>query len=136
VNELMADRGFGDPERVFAELAGIRLSAKPLSNVLRRVAELAMDVLPDAFTGDLGRPGRTPVRDRVRAVPGCRGQRGDDHRGHRPRPALRRLRRRRTPTRGDPLPIGGLVPPAEFEHNHYRHNPTPTTAGASAPSLH
>jgi putative transposase len=30
----------------------------------------------------------------------------------------------------------GLVPPAELEDNHYRHNPTPTTVGASVPSLH
>ena len=30
----------------------------------------------------------------------------------------------------------GLVPPAEFEENHYRHNPAPTTVDASVPSLH
>ena len=29
-----------------------------------------------------------------------------------------------------------LVPPAEFEDNHYRHNPAPTTVGASVQSLH
>jgi putative transposase len=30
----------------------------------------------------------------------------------------------------------GLLPPAELEDNHYRHNPTPTTVGASVPSVH
>lgn len=30
----------------------------------------------------------------------------------------------------------GLVPPVEFEDNHYRHNPAPTTVGASLQSLH
>ena len=30
----------------------------------------------------------------------------------------------------------GLVPPAEFENHHYRHNPAPTTVDASVPSLH
>jgi len=30
----------------------------------------------------------------------------------------------------------GLVPPVEFEDNHYRHNPAPTTVGASVQSLH
>ena len=30
----------------------------------------------------------------------------------------------------------GLLPPAELEDHHYRHNPTPTTVGASVPSLH
>jgi len=30
----------------------------------------------------------------------------------------------------------GLVPPTEFEDNHYRHNTAPTTVGASVPSLH
>ena len=30
----------------------------------------------------------------------------------------------------------GLVPPAEFEDTHYRHNPAPTTVDASVPSLH
>jgi putative transposase len=30
----------------------------------------------------------------------------------------------------------GLVPPAQFEDDHYRHNPTPTTVGASVQSLH
>jgi putative transposase len=30
----------------------------------------------------------------------------------------------------------GLVPPAEYEHTHYRHNPTPTPVGASVQSLH
>jgi RNA polymerase sigma factor (sigma-70 family) len=30
----------------------------------------------------------------------------------------------------------GLVPPAEFEEAYHRHNPAPTTVGASAPSLH
>ena len=30
----------------------------------------------------------------------------------------------------------GLIPPAELEDNHYRHNPTPTTVAASVPSLH
>lgn len=30
----------------------------------------------------------------------------------------------------------GLVPPAEFEEAHYRHNPAPTTVDASVPSLH
>lgn len=29
----------------------------------------------------------------------------------------------------------GLIPPAEHEDNHYRHNPAPTTVGASVPSL-
>jgi putative transposase len=30
----------------------------------------------------------------------------------------------------------GLVPPAEHEDTYYRHNPAPTTVGASVPSLH
>jgi putative transposase len=30
----------------------------------------------------------------------------------------------------------GLVPPAEYEDNHYRHNPAPTPVGASVQSLH
>jgi len=30
----------------------------------------------------------------------------------------------------------GLVPPVEFEHDHYRHHLAPTTVGASVPSLH
>ena len=30
----------------------------------------------------------------------------------------------------------GLVPPVEFEEHHYRHNPAPTTVGASVQSLH
>jgi putative transposase len=30
----------------------------------------------------------------------------------------------------------GLVPPVEFEQHHYRHNPAPTTVGASVGSLH
>ena len=30
----------------------------------------------------------------------------------------------------------GLIPPAEFEDNHYRHNNAPTTVEASVPSLH
>jgi putative transposase len=30
----------------------------------------------------------------------------------------------------------GLVPPAEFETEHYRHNPAPATVEASVPSLH
>jgi putative transposase len=30
----------------------------------------------------------------------------------------------------------GLVPPAEHEDNHYRHNPAPTPVGASVQSLH
>ena len=30
----------------------------------------------------------------------------------------------------------GLVPPVEFEDNHYRHNPARTTVGASVQSLH
>jgi putative transposase len=30
----------------------------------------------------------------------------------------------------------GLVPPAEFEDDYYRHNTAPTTVGASVPSLH
>jgi putative transposase len=30
----------------------------------------------------------------------------------------------------------GLVPPAEHEDNHYRHNPAPTPVGASVHSLH
>jgi putative transposase len=30
----------------------------------------------------------------------------------------------------------GLVPPVEFEDSHYRHNPAPTTVGASVQSLH
>ncbi len=30
----------------------------------------------------------------------------------------------------------GLVPPAEYEDNHYRHNKTPTTVEASVQSLH
>ena len=30
----------------------------------------------------------------------------------------------------------GLVAPAAFEDNHYRHNPAPTTVGASVPRLH
>lgn len=30
----------------------------------------------------------------------------------------------------------GLVPPVEFEDNHYRHNPAPTTVGALVQSLH
>ncbi|WP_423464815.1 IS3 family transposase [Promicromonospora sp. MS192] len=30
----------------------------------------------------------------------------------------------------------GLVPPTEFEEAYYRHNPAPTTVGASVPSLH
>jgi putative transposase len=30
----------------------------------------------------------------------------------------------------------GLIPPAEHEDNHYRHNPAPTPVGASVQSLH
>jgi len=30
----------------------------------------------------------------------------------------------------------GLIPPAENEDNHYRHNTAPTTVGASVASLH
>ena len=30
----------------------------------------------------------------------------------------------------------GTIPPVESEHNHYRHNPAPTTVGASLQSLH
>ena len=30
----------------------------------------------------------------------------------------------------------GLVPPVECEEQHYRHNPAPTTVGASVQSLH
>ena len=30
----------------------------------------------------------------------------------------------------------GLIPPAELEDDHYRHNPAPTTVDASVPSLH
>ena len=30
----------------------------------------------------------------------------------------------------------GTIPPVEHEHNHYRHNPAPTTVGASLQSLH
>jgi transposase InsO family protein len=30
----------------------------------------------------------------------------------------------------------GLIPPAEYEDNHYRHNPAPTPVGASVQSLH
>jgi putative transposase len=30
----------------------------------------------------------------------------------------------------------GLIPPAEYEHNYYRHNPAPTPVGASVQSLH
>jgi putative transposase len=30
----------------------------------------------------------------------------------------------------------GLVPPAEYEDHHYRHNPAPTPVGASVQSLH
>ena len=30
----------------------------------------------------------------------------------------------------------GLIPPAEYEANHYRHNTAPTSVGASVPSLH
>jgi putative transposase len=30
----------------------------------------------------------------------------------------------------------GLIPPAEYEDNHYRHNPAPTPVGASVGSLH
>ena len=30
----------------------------------------------------------------------------------------------------------GLVPPVEFEDQHYRHNPSPTTVDASLQSLH
>jgi hypothetical protein len=30
----------------------------------------------------------------------------------------------------------GLVPPAEHEESHYRHNTAPTTVGASVASLH
>ena len=30
----------------------------------------------------------------------------------------------------------GLVPPVEFETEHYRHNPTPATADAGLQSLH
>lgn len=30
----------------------------------------------------------------------------------------------------------GLIPPAELEADHYRHNSAPTTVGASVPSLH
>jgi putative transposase len=30
----------------------------------------------------------------------------------------------------------GMVPPTEFEDNHYRHNTAPTTVGASVSSLH
>lgn len=30
----------------------------------------------------------------------------------------------------------GLVPPAEYEDTHYRHNPATTTVGASVQSLH
>jgi putative transposase len=30
----------------------------------------------------------------------------------------------------------GLIPPAENEDNHYRHNTAPTTVGASGASLH
>ena len=30
----------------------------------------------------------------------------------------------------------GLVPPVEFEDDHYRHNTTSTTVGASVQSLH
>jgi putative transposase len=30
----------------------------------------------------------------------------------------------------------GLVPPVEFEDNHYRHNPAPTNVGALVQSLH
>ena len=30
----------------------------------------------------------------------------------------------------------GLIPPAEHEDNHYRHNPAPTTVGTSVQSLH
>ena len=30
----------------------------------------------------------------------------------------------------------GLVPPVEFEDEHYRHNPAPTTVAASVQSLH
>ena len=30
----------------------------------------------------------------------------------------------------------GLIPPAELEGNHYRHNPAPTAVGAAVPSLH
>ncbi|WP_186317598.1 hypothetical protein [Curtobacterium sp. 9128] len=30
----------------------------------------------------------------------------------------------------------GMVPPVEFEHDHYRHAPAPTTVEAALPSLH
>ena len=30
----------------------------------------------------------------------------------------------------------GLIPPAEYEDNHYRHNPAPAPVGASVRSLH
>jgi putative transposase len=30
----------------------------------------------------------------------------------------------------------GLIPPAEYEDTHYRHNPAPTPVGASVQSLH
>lgn len=30
----------------------------------------------------------------------------------------------------------GLIPPAEHETNHYRHNPAPATVEASVPSVH
>ena len=30
----------------------------------------------------------------------------------------------------------GLIPPAEHEDNHYRHNTAPATVGAALPSLH
>jgi putative transposase len=30
----------------------------------------------------------------------------------------------------------GLIPPVEYEDNHYRYNPAPTPVGASVGSLH
>jgi len=29
-----------------------------------------------------------------------------------------------------------MVPPVEFEHDHYRHDPAPTTVEAALPSLY
>ena len=48
MSKQTADRGADDRERVFAELARIRLDDQPLTKVLGRVAELAKEVLPEA----------------------------------------------------------------------------------------
>src|SRR5215213_9818445 len=76
MSKQTADRGADDRERVFAELARIRLDDQPLTKVLGRVAELAKEVLPEArdvsvtLLDDAGGASTGPVRARTVAFTG------------------------------------------------------------------